>query len=443
MRRLAASCWLLAAALAPRPAAPEDADSRAAALLESYVSAHAANGDFSGVVLVTRNGKPLYERSIGLASRAFEVPNSAATRFPVASVTKTFTAAAIAILEREGKLKSSDELEAYLPALALADGVTLLHLLAHRSGLADPDYDTIATRSITADELLAMIDDKPRLFEPGTVSRYSNAGYVALARVIERASGRSFGDFLGQRIFSPLGMEDTGTLRSGVVVPRLAEGYVPGVGSAVLKPPPRDPSSLFGSGNVYATAADLDRWLGAIDANELFDLEAQAYPFGWGVRTWFGQRVLVQSGIDPGYSSVVLTVPAERLHVISLLNVQSGFNADEGRSLLGIVTGTPATLPARRDAPATVRPELLERYAGRYLWGEARIPLHVATDGEGLTLRWADATSFVALTPLSEVEFLDRTSFGRIRFHEDGLVWTQNGADTPAERVHPAANVHE
>lgn len=435
MGRLAVCCWLSIAALAPLLAADQASDSRAAGRLDAYIAAHAANGDFSGIVLVSRQGRRIYEKSVGPASQAFDVPNRADTRFLVASVTKTFTAAGIALLQDQGKLKITDGLDLYLPDFAPARKIKLWHLLSHQSGLANPDYESIAARDVPPDELLAMIGAQPLLFEPGSDNRYSNAGYIVLARVIEKVSGQRFGDFLGQRIFSPLGMSASGVLRSGDVVPRLAEGYVPGVGSAFLRPLPHDPSSLYGSGSVYSTAADLDRWLTAIDRHELFDLTKQPYPFGWGKRTWFDKQVLVQSGITNGYCSIILTVPEEEMHVVVLMNLQSGFTGDEGKVLLGIVFGQPATLPARRAAAAAVSRAALERCSGLYLWGEPKIPLHIQTDGEVLTLRWADSASVVPLTPLGETEFFDRSSFGRIRFQDGGLVWTQNGEDTPAPRA--------
>lgn len=280
-----------------------------------------------------------------------------------------------------------------------------------------------------------MIAAKPALFEPGAETRYSNAGYIVLARVIEKVSGKRFGDFLRENIFSKLGMAQSGTVRSGAIVPGLAEGYVRGVGDAFQLPQPRDPSSLFGSGNVYSSAADLDRWLTAIDRHELFDISKQPYPFGWGKRTWFDKQVLVQSGITNGYSSIILTVPDEELHIVVPMNTQSGFTADEGKALLGLALGQPAPPPGRRGAPAAVPRARLEGYAGRYSWGQGEVPLHVDTDGERLTLRWGDSASVVPLTPLSETEFFDRTSFARIRFGNEGIVWTQNGEDTPAPRA--------
>jgi len=427
--------WICLVAATSVPAAEPKSDASAVQALDAYIGAHAANGDFSGIVRVSRHGERVYEKTLGLASRRFDVPIAPDTRFAVASVTKTFTAAGIQLLVDQGKLKIEDGLDAYLPELPQAKQIKIWHLLAHQSGLSNPDYEAIAARDVSPAGLVDMVGAAPLLFEPGSNTRYSNAGYIVLARVIEKLGGKPFGDLLGERIFAKLGMKDSGTLTSGTIVPHLAEGYVPGVGDGFLVPQPRDPSSLFGSGNVYSTAADLDRWLTAIDRHELFDIAKQPYPFGWGKRAWFDRDVLVQSGITNGYSSIVLTAPAEELHVVVLMNTQSGFTGDEGRTLLGIVLGQPAPPPARRGPPAKVAPAQLARQAGDYLWGEGKVPMHLETNGATLTLRWADSASVVPLTPLGEAEFLDRTSFGRIRFGENGLVWTQNGEETIASRA--------
>jgi len=98
--------------------------------------------------------------------------------------------------------------------------------------------------------------------------------------------------------------------------------------------------------------------------------------------------------------------------------------------LLGAVLGLPLEPPARRGPPANIAKARLDQLAGEYLWGEHKVPMHLATDGRTLTLRWADSASIVPLTPVSDAEFLDRTSFGRLRFDPAGITWTQNGEET-------------
>jgi CubicO group peptidase (beta-lactamase class C family) len=453
MLRLAFPSALVSLALSVSivTAAPpsKETDKRAVQLWNTYLSSHIANGDFYGIILVTRDGKTLYDKSYASSdlikrgtsgwavntTQSTDVPSG--TQFLIASVTKTFTAAGIALLENDGKINATDSLVAWLPDFKYAKDIKVWQLLAHQSGLENPDYDSIAGRAVKPDELLDMIAARPLLFEPGKESRYSNAGYITLARIIEKASGMTYGHFLQSRIFDPLKMVQSGNLESGEVVTKLAVGNLPGVGTELVKPAKRDPSGYFGSGSIYSGAADLDRWLTAIDRHELFDITKQEYPFGWGKRKWFDRDVLVQSGIEDGYCSVVLTVPAEAPHIIVLMNAQTGFTNGEGKELLGVLYGEKLVMPARRPAVPRLDPETLELLAGTYLWGEPRIPMHLERNGRTLLLRWADSSSGVLLTPLSSTEFYDRTSFSTIRFGNDELTWTQNGSDTRAPRERP------
>ena len=422
---MTASNYLFALSLIALPRA-EAASLSWTRKLDRYVSGFEQNGDFRGNLRVSRGGKVLLAKSYGMASSTFDVPHSASSKFLIASVTKTFTAAAIVLLQADGKLTIEDELSKFLPDFPRANEIKIKHLLLHSSGLQNPDYPSIAARAVTPGELLQMIASKPLLFKPGTESRYSNAGYIVLASVVEKASGSRFCDYLSTRIFRPLGMRNTGCLSSGQIVPKLSEGYVPGEGTESLRAPFQDPSSFFGSGNLYSTAGDLELWLKAIDEKRLFDVAKLIYPFGWGKRTWHGRELLVQSGFEIGYSCIILTVPAERLHLVVLMNTQSGVTADEGKTLLGFAYGIEAPPPAGRSAVVRVPEETLTRYAGTYLYPEGGFPMHIELADTKLWLRWADSAERALLTPVGATEFLDRRSFGKLVFEQNQAVWIQD-----------------
>jgi len=419
-------CILLVAALIGLPQTAEAATTSWTQKLDRYLRGFEQNGDFMGNIRVSRGGRALLAKSYGLASSTFGVSHSASSKFLIASVTKTFTAAAIVLLQADGRLSIEDELSKFLPDFPRANEIKIKHLLLHSSGLPNPDYPSIAARAVTPRELLQMIASKPLLFKPGSESRYSNAGYIVLASVVEKAAGQRFCDYLSSRIFRPLGMRNTGCLASGQVVPKLAEGYVPGEGTESLRAPFQDPSSFFGSGNLYNTAEDLDLWLRAIDEKRLFDVAKLIYPFGWGKRRWYDREVLVQSGFEIGYSCIILTVPAERLHLIVLMNTQSGVTADEGKAMLGFAYGIDTPPPSKRPAVASITEETLSKYAGTYLYPEGGFPMHIELADAKLSLRWADSTERAFLTPVGPAEFLDRRSFGRLAFEQNQAVWIQD-----------------
>ena len=395
-------------------------------VLDTYLRATAANGDFSGNILVSQKGKIVFQRSYGAASETFGIKNSPSTKFAIASITKTFTGAAITLLQQEGKLSLEDSLARFFPDFPHAADIKILHLLLHQSGLQNPDYEAIAAQSVSPEELLQMIGAKPLLFEPGKETRYSNAGYIVLANVVQKASGMSFCDYLSRGIFVPLGMHDSGCMDSRAIIQQLAEGYMPALGTELQRAPQQDASSFFGSGNIYSTAHDLDLWLAAVDNKRLFNITKLLYPFGWGKRKWSNRDLIVQSGIISGYSSIILTVPTEQLHLVILMNTQSGVTADEGKSLLGAIYGDPLVPPEKRS-DNTVAAEKLAGYAGDYTFPHGGFPIHIRAIKGGLGLHWSRSNEEFILTPLGEEEFFDRSSFSRVVFEPDKLFWISNG----------------
>ncbi len=189
------------------------------------------DGDVPGAsLLVLRDGEAVLRRGYGMSDLEHGVEAGPATDYRLASVTKQFTAAAILLLAQDGRLGIDDPVRRWLPSLpAAADAVTLRHLLTHTSGLVDyedlmaPDY---AGQIRDAGVLRLLERENRTYFIPGSAYRYSNSGYSLLALVVEKASGKSFQDFLAQRIFEPMGMHDTlAFVEGGRAVPHRAYGY--------------------------------------------------------------------------------------------------------------------------------------------------------------------------------------------------------------------------
>jgi CubicO group peptidase (beta-lactamase class C family) len=183
---------------------------------------------FSGVVRVDRAGQIELATAYGLAHRGFVIPNEVDTRFAVASGTKGLTALAAVSLVEDGLLELSTPARSVLgPDLPLIDdGVTIEHLLSHRSGIGDYvdeeaglEFDEyllpVSMHELAATEdYLAVLDGYPQKFPPGERFSYSNSGYVVLALIAERASGTPFHDLVRQRVCEPAGMSRTAFLRS-------------------------------------------------------------------------------------------------------------------------------------------------------------------------------------------------------------------------------------
>jgi len=293
-------------------------------------------GSVPGVsVLVLRNGKAVVRRSYGFADLERRTAATPQTNYRLASVTKQFTAASVLLLAQQGKLSISDRLKRWLPSLPPAlDSVTIKHLLTHTSGIVDyedliPDSATTQVHDVDVLHLLESKDST--YFKPGADYRYSNSGYALLALIVERASGKRFAAFLHDRIFAPLGMNNTLAHEEGFsIVANRAYGYTMKEG-AWLRKDQSVTSAVLGDGGIYSSIDDLAKWDAALYDSRLLsdtsrDLAFSAhtptnnpdisYGFGWRIT---GETVW-HSGETSGFRNVIVRYPLRRLTVIILSN---------------------------------------------------------------------------------------------------------------------------
>ena len=295
-----------------------DALSRVDALMSSYT------GSVPGAsVLVLRHGVPVVRRSYGLADVEQRTPASPATNYRLASVTKQFTAAAILLLNEANQLGLDDPVRKWLPELPEAtQPVTIRHLLTHTGGLIDYE-DFVADDAAQvhdADALRLLAKQDRTYFKPGSSYRYSNSGYALLALIVEKASGQRFAAFLRERIFAPLGMQNTVAFEEGVTtVPIRAFGYSAG-GGAWARTDQSSTSAVLGDGGIYSSIDDLARWDAAFYDNRLLREESRKlaftpathtdnpsvdYAFGWRVTG----ETLWHSGETRGFRNVIIRYP--------------------------------------------------------------------------------------------------------------------------------------
>jgi D-alanyl-D-alanine carboxypeptidase len=248
---------------------PAGSDAAAAAQAGTFLRPLADSGEFSGVVLLAKDGKPFFLEAYGLANRDFAVPNRTDTKFNLGSINKVFTQTAIAQLAAAGKLSLSDTVRKLLPDYpsAAADRITVQELVTMSSGLGDifgKRYDaTPKARLRTLSDFLPLFADDPLLFEPDTSRRYSNAGYIVLGLIIERVSGEPYHDYVRRHVFEPAGMKNSDAYPQDAVVQNRAVGYTrDGDDGQPQQGPPRVnvyalPARSSSAGGGYATAADL------------------------------------------------------------------------------------------------------------------------------------------------------------------------------------------
>ena len=198
-----------------KPQTRTDTDSKLEAQVDAYVKPYLDLEGFSGSILIAKGGRVLLSKGYGMANYELSVPNTPQTRFHLASVSKTFTAAAIMILQERGQLSVKDPLSKFIPDYPNGERITLHHLLTNTSGIANvnnfPEYNTQSKFPHTPADLVEMFKQKPLDFEPGTRPyTESNSNYNLLAYIIEKLSGKSYGEFLKENIFNPVGLRSTG-----------------------------------------------------------------------------------------------------------------------------------------------------------------------------------------------------------------------------------------
>jgi CubicO group peptidase (beta-lactamase class C family) len=310
---------------ATRPAGGDAAFMRGAAEAAERV---AREDGFSGVILVARRDQVLLRKAAGLADRERNISNAPETKFPIWSMTKQFTAAAIMLLVQDGKLSLADPIaKYYAQSPASWRNVTIEHLLTHSSGIGDfREADQPGFR--TSEDSIRVAATRPTAFAPGTNYQYNNAGYVLLAVVIERISGDSYADFLRQRIFAPLGMRNTGfgALPGNVVV-----GYSRSLSGEWRRGGIGYTAGIEGAGGIYSTVDDLlawrralntDRILSAASRHAMFTDYGHNYGFGWMFASKYGKQLIWHSGnyVSAGTAAVIEYFPEEQLTVIVLTN---------------------------------------------------------------------------------------------------------------------------
>jgi CubicO group peptidase (beta-lactamase class C family) len=201
--------------------------------LDSYLQTNTEKDLFSGVVLVAREGKPIFKKAYGMADRERNIFNQVNTRFGIASMGKMFTAVAIAQLVEQGNLSYDDVIGKYLGAewilSEVGEKVKISHLLSHTSGIAEflTDEFLISSAEIyrTLEDYKPIVKEKSLNYKPGTQWAYCNTGFILLGAIIEKATGRDYWDYIKEHIYDPSDMDNTIGFDRNKTLPNLAMGY--------------------------------------------------------------------------------------------------------------------------------------------------------------------------------------------------------------------------
>jgi CubicO group peptidase (beta-lactamase class C family) len=327
--------------------------------LPAWLDERAAKGEFSGVVLLRRDGETVFEHGAGLASRAHDVPNTMSTRFAVASVSKWPLAVTVLRLVERGELDLHAPLVDLLPPdqvpTAVTPELTLHHLLSMSSGLGnyvDDDattwahfegvIDTLPGRGRRPVDLLPVMRDLPANRAPGVAYEYCDTNFVLVGLVVEAVTGREWSSVLADEVLRPVGMSDTAVEEIDRDPARMATGYLVDDG-----PVDQRRTNVFSltargmpDGGMLSTAGDLALFVEALFSGRLLgpDLLAmmqtpqapspedpEFYGYGCLLGVVDGRATVVgHNGGDPGVSCVVAHHPAANATVIVLCNQDRG-----------------------------------------------------------------------------------------------------------------------
>ena len=385
--------------------------------IDTLLHAQVASNGPGVAVAIIKNSQVNYCQGYGLANLEWQQPVTPHTVFGLGSITKQFTATAIMLLERQGKLRLDDSIQTYLPEYPThGHHVTLTHLLTHTSGISNfvtnhGFWEQPSLVAGTIDEVIALFKDLPFDFEPGTRYGYSNSGYVLLGHVLERLLDMSYAEVIEQFIFAPLGMAHSYYLDPEPIIPYRASGYVrtkQGYQHARFI----TAAVKHVAGGLGTTLEDMIRWDAALREQRLLDQGTQErmyapvqlvdgrkenYGLGWVLGRYRGHDVLCHGGGVPGFSAFFGRFLADGVSIIVLSN-QGDFNAS---GLAREISYLVLDVPSLTRTSTSLDPGMSRKVIGTYR--ETLGTLEVREEEQ--TLYLSDQAARHILVPMNETSF--------------------------------------
>jgi D-alanyl-D-alanine carboxypeptidase len=323
----------------------------------------------SASVAVVQNGKLVYTHAYGLAHTAPPVTATPEMRYSIGSVSKQFTAAAILLLQQQGKLSLDDPIGKYVPGLTRGDEVTIREILSHTSGYQDywpEDYlMTPMMQPTTAQQILDTWAKKPLDFEPGTQWQYSNTNYVIAGLIVEKVSGQKLMDFLEEHIFRPLGMHSVWDSDETKLTQPDATPYIRAALGPLRLAPKEGRGWMFAAGELAMTPHDLALWDQSLIARSILSPESYKemftevklkdgkgthYGLGVEVTERNGLRSIEHSGEVTGFVSDNEVLIDNGVAVAVLTNHMGGGAEEIAQLVAATVAGNSNQSPAEKQA---------------------------------------------------------------------------------------------
>jgi CubicO group peptidase (beta-lactamase class C family) len=409
-------------------------DSRRAAEIDRYLQPYVRSRNFSGAVLVSKDGRVVVKRAYGFANREKRVRNTADTPFHIASVSMQFTAAAVLRLIDSGSITLDETVGTLASGIKGTDKIAVRDLLVQRSGLPDinelPEYDEVLQHHQTPSSLIAKIEGKNLLFQPGTKYLHEeHSAYNLLALMVEKKTGMPFPAAVEQLVFRPVGLSGSGLDDdSGDTTTQMAKGYEP-EGMYELKPAKAIHwSAKTGNGSAYTTVSDAARWVDALFLGSFLSPASRALVLDTSTRVgygWFrgqdkrlGETAYYMNGRAPGFSSFILYMPGSKLAVVVLSNIYSSATTTIGYDLAALSLGQQYQSLHVTTTVSTA----LNRCTGTFKFGpdfyQANATVSLVARGQELAMRWPSG-EISDLLSLGGDHFVDRSYWTEVKIERD------------------------
>ncbi|MBM3402217.1 MAG: beta-lactamase family protein [Bacteroidetes bacterium] len=316
-----------------------------------------------GIALsIESNGKIIYNKGFGIVDAVSKKNIDAKTNFRLASVSKQFTAMCILLLEKDQKLSLEDPISKFFPELPsnLSQKILVRHLITHTSGIID--YEEVMDNSIDKqlldlDVLNILKTQNKTYFNPGSQFRYSNSAYALLAIMVERTSGKSFPEFMKERIFKPLKMNNSLVYEFKTKIPNRSMGFARDENHKLYLNDQSSTSAVQGDGGVYCSINDYKKWTHGIWNNSLINMSAILSRVNIPIKEvtgsyygpgWFyfdkGTPALFHSGSTCGFSTYAINIPSRKISIVYFSNIAG--NSEPFKKILNILKDDGISSPA-------------------------------------------------------------------------------------------------
>ncbi|MBK8517277.1 MAG: serine hydrolase [Saprospiraceae bacterium] len=336
------------------------ADKQLTTKFDQLLSDKFKSNETGGTALVARKGQIIYKKAFGMANLELNIPMQTENVFRIGSITKQFTAIAILQLMEQGKLDLQDDITKFIPDYPThGHKITIEHLLTHTSGIQSytgmKDFDAISRLDKKPEELIAYFKNQPMEFAPGTKWNYNNSGFFLLGYIIEKVTGKTYPEYVEEKIFKTLGMTQSYYGSDSKIIKNRASAYSK-VESGFVNAEPLSMTLPYSAGSLQSTVEDLFKWNQAVHSYKLVNKEnldkaftsyiladgkKTNYGYGWSLGNIQGSPTIEHGGGIPGFLTMGIYLPVEDVFVAVFSNCDCNGPDDVTAKLAALTIGKP------------------------------------------------------------------------------------------------------